>query len=196
MSARNSPSLKLCFFIFFLLIANEIRAFAEVPQWMQIENKEIEPPIHLSLSEQQTCASRLIAELNGETHASLSASNIASVRMPSWAHAEMGFVRGGGFNIRVKASYAKTDLATKRLHAGRFARTKAWFTLGAVPSLHLPDEIGGNKTFLETENAVTGMTDYDFVAHLDSGYAYLPIGLGLHLIRDLLGAKSRNPCPD
>jgi hypothetical protein len=167
----NSATFILCFVL-------SINAFAATPEWMKIENKDIEPPVHLSLSEQQTCAARLIAELNRELHASFTAANISSVRMPNWDHPEMGFVRGGGFNVRMQASFPKTSPAMKRLHPGRFASTKAWFTLGAVPSLHLPDEIGGVKTFLETENSAAGTVEYDFVAHLDSGYAYLPIGLG------------------
>jgi len=33
------------------------------------------------------------------------------------------------------------------------------------------------------------------VAHSDSAYAYLPIGVFMHLFRDVLDPEQRNPCP-
>ena len=170
-------------------------ANAETPVWMQTAINSIQKPEGLSGAEQEACAQSLIDELNHRMKTSLTLNEITPIQMPGWDKPEMGFMRGGGFNIRIVTSLTKAQTKHTRIKTGRFADFETWLKLGAQPSLHVPDKIDGQKLFLKTVSEDGERIDYDFVAHSDSAYAYLPIGVFMHLFRDVLDPEQRNPCP-
>ncbi|MGA2988458.1 MAG: hypothetical protein ABSG32_32215, partial [Terriglobia bacterium] len=51
------------------------------------------------------------------------------------------------------------------------------------------------NTLTFSNSNVGGVYSASFTAHIDSAWADNPIGALLHWFIDILGAKSRNPCP-
>jgi hypothetical protein len=81
------------------------------------------------------------------------------------------------------------------LKPGRFSDLKTLLELGDQPSLHMPKAVDGKRMFIETESEDQSTKSYDFIAHSDSAYAFLPLGTFLHLFIVVIGAKNRRPCP-
>jgi hypothetical protein len=183
------------FALFGLLISLNALADQNLPHptWMNADIAEIEQPINLSGAEQEQCTQVILEEMSKRTKLSFTADNVVPIQFPGWNQAEKGFVRGGGFNIHVVATISETRKKLHHFHAGRFANFLTWLRMGDEPSLHLPDNIDGLQTYFETEDE--SGTHVDVVAHVDSAYAYLPIGLFVHLFTDVVGADTRNPCP-
>ncbi len=100
---------------------------------------------------------------------------------------------GGEFNVTISA----TALSASQFNAidtGRYASVFTMLT-GIGDSLHVagPSSLDPGATF--SKSNVGGATAVVFTAHLDSGYAYNPFGALQHLVTDVLGHGSRNPCP-
>jgi hypothetical protein len=62
----------------------------------------------------------------------------------------------------------------------------AWSSGGPAP-------LDQNAIF--SNSNIGGLTSVTFTAHIDSAWAYNPIGALLHWIIDVLGSNTRNPCP-
>jgi hypothetical protein len=76
------------------------------------------------------------------------------------------------------------------IHAGRYAPGGfIGFVTGYGPSLHVVSA----PTSLDP--TALNFSQTSFTAHIDSAWANNPIGALLHWIIDVLGAKTRNPCP-
>ena len=94
---------------------------------------------------------------------------------------------GGAINISITAG----NLPAAQFNAivpGRYVSGPLQYLVGYGPSLHITG--AGFKN-----NNVGGFTSVTFTAHIDSAYAYNPIGFVLHEAIDVLGPNSRNPCP-
>jgi hypothetical protein len=163
------------------------------PTWIDADLSGVDEPLNLSGAEQEFCAQVILEEINKRAQLSLNENDIVKIQLPNWSQPEQGFIRGGGFNIRVVAAIPETRKKLKHLHVGRFADFMTWLKMGDEPSLHLPSNIDGVQTYFETEDEAG--THVDLVAHVDSAYAYLPLGLFEHLFKDVIGADTRNPCP-
>jgi hypothetical protein len=139
------------------------------------------------------CTYRILDSINRHFHTAFTRDDVAPVKMSDWEQEESGFVRGGAFNIRVRGNQLSPD-RKKKIHQGRFSNFWDWITIGLNPSLHIPGDIDGVNVFdLDTKEGP--VPQVDFVAHVDSGFAYLPIGLIFHELVDVVGADIRNPCP-
>lgn len=159
--------------------------------------EKVEAPTKLSYAEQVECTDRILEAINDKFDGDFSPDDVAPVKMSTWAHEEAGFVRGGAFNIRVRGSQYPSH-RRKKIHPGRFTDPWTWITFGIHPSLHIPGKIDGATVFeLDSERTLSagGDPQIDFVAHIDSAYAYIPTGLLYHLLVDMAGADTRNPCP-
>ena len=186
---------KLLLFWMALAVSGGIQAaHAETvwPTWMDKLAKRVDRPTKLSFNEQLECTYRILDSVNHRFHTSFTREDVAPIKMSDWEQPESGFVRGGGFNIRILGNQISPD-HKKKLHPGRFASIWDWLTIGLNPSLHIPGDIDGVSVFeLDSKTAVPQV---DFVAHLDSAFAYLPLGLVFHELVDVVGADIRNPCP-
>jgi hypothetical protein len=163
------------------------------PTWINTDLSGVDEPVNLSGAEQEFCSQVILEEINKRAQLSLSENDIVKIQLPHWSQSETGFIRGGGFNIRVVTTIPESRKKLKHLHVGRFADFMSWLKMGDEPSLHLPGSIDGVQTYFETEDEAG--THVDLVAHVDSAYAYLPLGLFEHLFKDVMGADTRNPCP-
>lgn len=160
------------------------------PGWMAQLQNEIDPPTGLSTEDRQTCDDRLLTTLNQQFEANFTSQDMALIDTPTWAAPDTAFMRGGGYNIRIVAS-GLSEAEVKRIHAGRFIGHIDGFPADLEPSLHVPGTIGSAQVFASDATAGT----VDFVAHIDTAYAYTPLGFIVHMIRDVWGAKGRKPCP-
>jgi RHS repeat-associated protein len=76
------------------------------------------------------------------------------------------------------------------ISSGRYAPSGFWgHVTGYGPSLHIVSAPTG------IDPSALQFTNMSFTAHIDSAWADNPIGALLHWIIDVLGAKTRNPCP-
>ena len=162
--------------------------------WMDSSMSSIQKPT-LSLDEQAQCTIALLSEVNHRLKTQFTTEDLAPIQMPDWNEPEMGFMRGGGYNIRLVTSVDRSSHAATHIKPGRFSDFETFMKLGAQASLHIPNVIEGRPVFIKTESESEEKTQFDFVAHSDTGYAYLPAGTLLHFFRDVLGAKGRSPCP-
>jgi hypothetical protein len=180
--------------LFFSQCAARASAEETFPQWMHSKNlTDVTRPDGLGGAEQEECTQVILDEINRRLKTSFDRDNVAPIRLDDWTRDEMGFVRGGGFNIRIAGSMSSEHSKRTHLRAARFADFATWLELGARASLHIPRDFDGETVFLKSER--DDQVNYDFVAHMDTGYAYLPLGLLIHGLRDVAGADGRNPCP-
>jgi hypothetical protein len=180
--------------IFCLLLCSLSTAQAS-PEWMKIRNDAIVRPDSMSADEQAECTESILTEMNRHFKTSWTADDIAPVQMPGWDHPEAGFIRGGGYNIRIVKTLNRGDESIKHIKAARYSTFESDVEIGAQPSLHIPGKIDGQQMFNKETSSDKSTTTYDFIAHSDSAYAFLPIGSLLHLFEDVIGAKTRRPCP-
>ena len=167
------------------------------PAWMSATDSmsDVEKPAGLSADDQEQCVGVVLGELNARLGTSFRRENVAPIQMAGWDKPEVGFVRGGGFNIRVVTTLPVEDASQVHVSPGRFADFWTFIDAGLRPSLHVPGSFDGQTTFNQTWSDDGKTVSYDFVAHTDSAYAYLPFGFIFHEIRDVFGANSRPPCP-
>ncbi len=130
------------------------------------------------------CQEKVLGDVNRQFGTSFTDANVArAVVAPG----------GGEFNVTISAT-ALSAAQFNAINTGRYASVFTMLT-GVGDSLHLagPSSLDPGAVFAKTN--VGGATSVLFTAHLDSGYAYNPFGAFQHLITDVLGHGSRNPCP-
>jgi hypothetical protein len=149
----------------------------------------------MTAQEQTECTESILTEMNRHFKTSWTADDVAPIQMPGWDHPESGFIRGGGYNIRIVKTLNQGDETIKHIKPARYSNFVSDIEVGAQPSLHIPGKIDGQTMFIKESSTDKSTTTYDFIAHSDSGYAFLPIGSLLHLFEDVIGAKTRRPCP-
>ena len=68
--------------------------------------------------------------------------------------------------------------------------------LSAMDAVKRKEQEGARATRPTFQNSNTGgFLSVTFTAHIDSAFAFNPIGAVIHLFRDVFGSKSRHPCP-
>ncbi len=91
-----------------------------------------------------------------------------------------------------------TGLTASQFNSIQTGRSPNGF-FGAVfgygPSLHIagPAPLDPNAVF--SNSNIGGVTSVTFTAHIDSAWAYNPIGALFHYFIDVRGQQTRNPCP-
>lgn len=111
-----------------------------------------------------------------------------------WTVQASGIDSGGGeFNVRM-TSAVLTVSQFNAIDTGRYASVLTVVT-GVGDSLHIagPSPLDPRAVFQKTN--IGGAASVTITAHLDSGYAYNPFGALAHLLIDVLGHATRNPCP-
>lgn len=159
------------------------------PGWMTTLDKAVDLPDRMTPDEQAVCTQRILNELNVKLKGfNFTQDDMAPILMASWTTPRMGLLRGGGYNIRVVRS-GLTAKQLKHIKAGRYVTITGILTDGISPSLHIPGLTLGAELLIKTDDSV------DFTAHIDSAYAYFPLGALAHLFIDLIGHSTRDPCP-
>jgi RHS repeat-associated protein len=133
------------------------------------------------------CAQRILDTVNNQFGTDFTAADVTDLGVNP---------NGGEYVIDIKASSA-TWLTASQFNAvqpGRFTSFTGMLT-GLEPSLHVgPSPLDPTAGSFQSSN-VGGFLSLDFTAHTDSGFLFNPIGALRHLFIDVLGHKSRNPCP-
>jgi hypothetical protein len=163
------------------------------PEWFDNSISAMHPPDRMTVNEQRDCTMKIVEYVNTTFHTEFGPDNVVPVRLPGWAKAESGFVRGGGYNIRLVGMQPAMDQHS--VHHGRFMPAIGWIELGAHAALHLPGSIDGFQTFTRKLSDDSKNRQMDFVAHIDTANPWEPLGGFIHLFRDVIGAAGRNPCP-
>jgi hypothetical protein len=137
------------------------------------------------------CQQTVLNAVNNQFGTNLSASNISSTSDPNPQP-------GGQVNVNFSINGGLTATQFNAIQTGRYAPSGFWGVLtGYGPSLHVvaaPSGLDLNTLTFSNSN-VGGVYSASFTAHIDSAWADNPIGPLLHWFIDILGAKSRNPCP-
>ena len=115
------------------------------PNWFDNNISVMNPPNKLTVEQQQACTVKILEYINDTFHTEFTPKDVMPVQLSGWKKPEMGFVRGGGFNIRVVGRQPTVD--PKTVHYGRYMPTIGWIELGAHAALHLPGSIDGFQTF-------------------------------------------------
>lgn len=106
------------------------------------------------------------------------------------------FGNGGATNLNILGSGLPTS-EFNSIQTGRYPLNWWSYVIGYGPTLHITGRgffDPAPATF--TNSNIGGVTSVLFTAHIDTSFAYNPIGALIHLFRDLLHIGGpRNPCP-
>ena len=140
---------------------------------------------------QPDCQSQILNAVNNQFGTNLDQSNI----LPSTSLARQP---GGQVNLNLSVSGGLTPPQFNEIQPGRYAPPGLLGVLtGYGPSLHV---VGGPSGLDQnvlpfTNSNIGGVYSDTFTAHIDSAWAYNPIGAVLHGIIDVLGSSTRPSCP-
>ena len=113
----------------------------------------------------------------------------------------LGDARGtydpSGGEVNVDISGGATQAQFSEIGPGRYAPNLLTEITGIGPSLHVPAGPSGLDQFAQffQESETGGAYSVSFTAHLDSDFAWNPIGAAAHYYTDVLGSATRNYCP-
>lgn len=149
----------------------------------QIPSQPTPPPSVPTPQPQNPCAPSVLRAVNQTAGTNLTSADV-----------QRDFTNGGAANLVLGAN----NLPAAQFNAiqpGRRPLSLVTTLFGYGPTLHIagPGFFDPNAVFSNSNNG--GTTSVTFTAHIDSAFAYNPIGAVLHLFLDIFGAGSRNPCP-
>jgi RHS repeat-associated protein len=105
------------------------------------------------------------------------------------------FPQGGGADLQITA----TNLSASQFDAfqtGRYPLNWWTYVIGYGPTLHVTGATFSDPHAYFSNSNIGGVTSVDFTAHIDTAFAYNPIGFLIHFFRDMLHLGGpRNPCP-
>jgi RHS repeat-associated protein len=132
---------------------------------------------------QQTCQDAILNAVNNQFGTNFTAADVQST-----------FTNGGAVNLVING----TGLPASQFNSIQTGRSPNGF-LGAVigygPSLHIAGPAPLDPSAVFNSSNIGGATSVTFTAHIDSAWAYNPIGALLHYFIDVRGQATRNPCP-
>lgn len=137
-------------------------------------------------SQPSTCQQTVLSAVNNQFGTNLTANNVQG----------NPFSNGGATNINILAS----DLPAGQFNSiqpGRYPLNPITWLIGYGPTLHVTGQTLLDPPPAQFANAnVGGATSVLFTAHIDSSFAYNPIGALIHFFADVLHLGGpRNPCP-
>jgi hypothetical protein len=105
------------------------------------------------------------------------------------------FPQGGATDLQI----ATTNLTASQFNAlqtGRYPLNWWTYAIGYGPTLHVTGATLFDPNAYFNNSNIGGVSSVDFTVHIDSAFAYNPIGLLIHFFRDFLHLGGpRNPCP-
>ncbi len=132
---------------------------------------------------QNACTAPILNAVNNNYGTNFDPSNVQST-----------FTNGGAFNLNINGS----GLPASQFNAIQTGRSPNGFwgaIIGYGPSLHITGPAALNPNAVFSNSNIGGATSVTFTAHIDSAWAYNPIGALLHYVIDVRGQATRNPCP-
>jgi RHS repeat-associated protein len=141
------------------------------------------PPPTLMGQPQNPCAPSILRAVNQTYGTDLTEANI-----------QRDFTNGGAANLVLGAP----NLPARQFNAiqpGRRPLSLLTTLIGYGPTLHIAGPGFLDPAAVFSNSNIGGATSITFTAHIDSAFAYNPIGAVIHLFLDVFGHGSRNPCP-
>jgi RHS repeat-associated protein len=135
--------------------------------------------------QRNVCTEKILSAVNNQFGTSFTPDNV-----------QLPFINGQAQNLNILG----TGLPAAQFNSiqpGRYPVSPLTYLIGYGPTLH----ITGQGLFDPapagfTNSNVGGVTSVSFTAHIDTSFAYNPIGALIHLFRDWLHVGGpRNPCP-
>jgi len=148
-------------------------------------------PLGLKRYDPKACQTKVLNAVNSQFGINLTDDNIlpTSSLLPQ---------QGGQVNVDIGINSGLSPAQFNVIQPGRYAPPGVLgFLTGYGPSLHVvaePTPLDPTALVFSNSN-IGGEYSVSFTAHIDSAWANNPIGALSHLIVDVLGHKSRNPCP-
>jgi hypothetical protein len=131
------------------------------------------------------CTSRILGAVNQTFGTSFTASDVQGAP----------FSNGGAINLNILGN-GLPAAQFNSIQTGRYPLSPLTWLIGYGPTLHVAGLGIFDPTAVFTNSNVGGVTSVLFTAHIDTSFAYNPIGAVIHLVRDLLHIGGpRNPCP-
>lgn len=114
--------------------------------------------------------------------------NFTSANVGTEGHAPFQWpqVPGGTVNIDIFPPEGQAG----GISPGRYPVSWWTYLIGYGSTIHIPAGPGG----LDSPSTLFFLSS-GFTAHLDSAYAYNPIGLVIHGLKDVKGVGGHSPCP-
>ena len=131
------------------------------------------------------CTARILSAVNQTFGTSFTAANVQG----------LPFGNGGAINLNILGN-GLPAAQFNSIQTGRYPLSPLTWLIGYGPTLHIAGPGIFDPTAVFSNSNVGGATSVLFTAHIDTSFAYNPIGAVIHLVRDLLHTGgSRNPCP-
>ena len=136
------------------------------------------------------CFGRILAAVNKRFKTHFTQADI----VPSYGPHDGNFMNGGGANIVIHAENLPAA-QFQAIQLGRYTNLLGILT-GIGASLRIAGHGGLDPDAVFSKNNSGGVNSVTFTAHIDTSYAYNPIGLIIHGLVDLAHLFGpRNPCP-
>lgn len=134
----------------------------------------------VAAEQQGPCEGTILNALNNRF-----GNHFASSNVEGWFQYSKGAPPGKGtVNLDISLSQPAG------VSAGRYPLHWWSYVVGYGPTLHIP----GGPSSMDSRSTMQ-FSSTQFTAHIDSAYAYNPIGFGFHIAHDVLGIGGYSPCP-
>jgi RHS repeat-associated protein len=143
-------------------------------------------PHQVQQMQQNACTQPILDAVNDQFGTNFTPDNVQGDPFPN----------GQATNLSILATGLPAAVFNS-IQTGRYPESPLTWVTGYGPTLHVT-----GQTYFDLapatfqNNNAGGVTSVLFTAHIDSSFAYNPIGFLIHVIRDLLHIGGpRNPCP-
>jgi hypothetical protein len=131
------------------------------------------------------CTATILNAVNGQFGTNFTPDNVQGLPFPN----------GQAINLNILGN-GLPSTQFNSIQTGRYPLSWWSYFIGYGPTLHITGETVFDQQAAFTNSNVGGVTSVLFTAHIDSAFAYNPIGALIHLLRDKLHLGGpRNPCP-
>ncbi|MGH9534768.1 MAG: hypothetical protein ACRD2E_07920 [Terriglobales bacterium] len=132
------------------------------------------------------CTEKILTDVNNQFGTSFSSGNVTNE-----------FPQGGGADLQIEQSpFAGSVAQFNSIQPGRYPNHWWSYLIGWGPNLHVTGETPSDPRAVFSDQNVGGSLSVELAAHIDSAWAYNPVGLILHMMADAWHVfGQRNPCP-
>ncbi len=132
------------------------------------------------------CTEKVLSAVNNQFGTNFTSDNVQGIP----------FGNGGATNLNILGA-AIPPRQFNSIQPGRYPQSPLTWLIGYGPTLHVTGQSYFDPAPAGFTNSNIGsVTSVLFTAHIDTSFAYNPIGALIHLFRDLLHVGGpRNPCP-
>jgi hypothetical protein len=136
-------------------------------------------------AQNNACTTKILSAVNNQFGTNFTSDNVQG----------NPFNNGGATNLNILGN-GLPAAQFNSIQTGRYPLSPLTYLIGYGPTLHVAGPGIFDPTAVFSNSNIGGTTSVLFTAHIDTSFAYNPIGAVIHLFRDLLHLGGpRNPCP-